>query len=59
MLPKKNIENPNEFKPKYINIEQEALEYYAGRNEILIARRSRSKHNISITGMTLHAYSNH
>ena len=37
-----NIGNPNKFKPKYINIELEALEYYAGRKEILIARRSRS-----------------
>ena len=53
-----NIFKPK-FKPKYINIEPEALEYYAGRNEILIARRSRSKHNISITGTTLHTYYNH
>ena len=51
-----NIGNPNKFKPKYINLELEALEYYAGRKEILIARRSRSKNNISITSTTLHTY---
>ena len=45
-----NIGNPNKFKPKYINIELETLEYHSGRKEVLIARRRRSKHTSSITG---------
>ena len=31
-----NIGNSNEFKPKYIKIELEAIEYYAGRKKILL-----------------------
>ena len=42
-----NIGNSNEFKPKYIKIELEAIEYYAGRKEILLAGICRSKHIIA------------
>ena len=42
-----NIGNSNEFKPKYIKIELEAIEYYAGRKEILLAGISRSMHIIA------------
>ena len=42
-----NIGNSNEFKPKYIKIELEALEYYARRKEILLAGISRSMHIIA------------
>ena len=31
-----NIGNSNEFKHKYIKIELEAIEYYAGRKKILL-----------------------
>ena len=42
-----NIGNSNEFKPKYIKIELEALEYYARRKEILLAGISKSMHIIA------------